>query len=152
MDLRIRSNDQYGVLGLKIRSIEIRRMLQSQALVLSSSKSLDTAYSSRMIRRIDDMKKQMVKLPTLTATEEAISDVLLAEHGDKKMPILLCGKGIAITGNDLDAFDSDCDEALSVSAVLMAKLFAFDSDVLSKVLNHETYQDNNVIVESVQEM
>ncbi|GJU67283.1 hypothetical protein Tco_1253542 [Tanacetum coccineum] len=30
--------------------------------------------------------------------------------------------------DDLDAFDSDCDEALSASAVLMAKLFAFDSD------------------------
>ncbi|GJR29171.1 hypothetical protein Tco_1105403 [Tanacetum coccineum] len=93
LGLRIWSNDQYGVLGLKIQSIEV--------LVLSSSKSLDTAYSSRMIRRIDDMKKQMVKLPTLTATEEAISDVLLVEHGDKKMPILLCGKGIAITGSQL---------------------------------------------------
>ncbi|GJV31170.1 hypothetical protein Tco_1391570 [Tanacetum coccineum] len=30
--------------------------------------------------------------------------------------------------DDLDAFDSDCDEALLASAILMAKLFAFDSD------------------------
>nr|GEY96819.1 hypothetical protein [Tanacetum cinerariifolium] len=33
--------------------------------------------------------------------------------------------------DDLDAFDSDCDEAPSDSAVLMAMLSAYDSDVLS---------------------
>ncbi|GJU77218.1 hypothetical protein Tco_1274288 [Tanacetum coccineum] len=54
--------------------------------------------------------------------------------------------------DDLDAFDSDCDEAPSASAVLMAKLYAYDSNVPSKVPNHDTYQDNNVIVQSVQEM
>ncbi|GKG59862.1 hypothetical protein Tco_0607490, partial [Tanacetum coccineum] len=47
--------------------------------------------------------------------------------------------------NDLDAFDSDCVEAPSTSAVLMAKLSAYDSDVLSEVRNYNTYQDNNVI-------
>ncbi|GKD35891.1 hypothetical protein Tco_1251400 [Tanacetum coccineum] len=52
--------------------------------------------------------------------------------------------------NDLDAFDSDCDEAPSASAVLMAKLFAYDSDVLSKVPNYDTCQDNNVTDQSVQ--
>ncbi|GJT55512.1 hypothetical protein Tco_0990566 [Tanacetum coccineum] len=34
--------------------------------------------------------------------------------------------------NDLDAFDSDCDEVQSASAVLMDKLSAYDSDILSK--------------------
>ncbi|GKC53137.1 hypothetical protein Tco_1075882, partial [Tanacetum coccineum] len=36
--------------------------------------------------------------------------------------------------DDLDAFDSDCDEASSASVVLMAKLSAYDSNVLSEVL------------------
>ncbi|GJX96127.1 hypothetical protein Tco_0351925 [Tanacetum coccineum] len=54
--------------------------------------------------------------------------------------------------DDLDAFDSDYDEAPSESAVLMAKLSAYNSDVLSKVRNYDTYQDNNVIDQSVQEM
>ncbi|GKG61165.1 hypothetical protein Tco_0616981, partial [Tanacetum coccineum] len=44
--------------------------------------------------------------------------------------------------DDLDAFDSDCDEAPSASVVLMAKLSAYDSDVLSEVLNNDTYHDN----------
>ncbi|GKA90995.1 hypothetical protein Tco_0812865, partial [Tanacetum coccineum] len=34
--------------------------------------------------------------------------------------------------DDLDAFDSYCDEALSIRAVLMAMLSAYDSKVLSK--------------------
>ncbi|GJY05044.1 hypothetical protein Tco_0370984 [Tanacetum coccineum] len=36
--------------------------------------------------------------------------------------------------NNLDAFDSDCDEAPSASVVLMAKLSAYDLDVLFEVL------------------
>ncbi|GKB83645.1 hypothetical protein Tco_0950540, partial [Tanacetum coccineum] len=53
---------------------------------------------------------------------------------------------------DLDAFNSDCDEAPSASVVLMTKLSAYDSDVLFEVLNYDTYQANNVIDQSVQEM
>ncbi|GKE02805.1 hypothetical protein Tco_1390788, partial [Tanacetum coccineum] len=34
--------------------------------------------------------------------------------------------------DDLDSFDSNCDEAPSASAVVMAKLSAYDSDVLSE--------------------
>ncbi|GJY34874.1 hypothetical protein Tco_0419343 [Tanacetum coccineum] len=54
--------------------------------------------------------------------------------------------------DDLDAFDSDYDEAPSTSAVFVAKLSAYDSDVLLEVPNHDTYLDNNVIDQSVQEM
>ncbi|GJY64781.1 retrovirus-related pol polyprotein from transposon TNT 1-94 [Tanacetum coccineum] len=44
------------------------------------------------------------------------------------------------------------DEAPSASAVLMAKLSAYDSDVLSEVPTHNIYQDKNLIGQSVQEM
>ncbi|GJQ99325.1 retrovirus-related pol polyprotein from transposon TNT 1-94 [Tanacetum coccineum] len=54
--------------------------------------------------------------------------------------------------NHLDAFDSNCDEASSVSAVLMAKLSSYDLDVLLEVPTHDTYLDNQVIDQSVQEM
>ncbi|GKB22165.1 retrovirus-related pol polyprotein from transposon TNT 1-94 [Tanacetum coccineum] len=47
--------------------------------------------------------------------------------------------------NDLNAFDSDCDEAPSARDVLMAKLSAYDSNVLSEVPHLDTYQHNNVI-------
>ncbi|GJU04030.1 hypothetical protein Tco_1114368 [Tanacetum coccineum] len=54
--------------------------------------------------------------------------------------------------DDLGAFDSDCDEAPPANAILMAKLSAYDSDVLSGVPDYNNYQDNNVIDQSVQEM
>ncbi|GJR42690.1 hypothetical protein Tco_1310793 [Tanacetum coccineum] len=54
--------------------------------------------------------------------------------------------------DDLDAFDSNCDEAPLASVVLMAKLSAYDSDVLLEVLTHDTYLYNHVIDQSVQEM
>ncbi|GKD78118.1 hypothetical protein Tco_1340739 [Tanacetum coccineum] len=50
----------------------------------------------------------------------------------------------AFQTDDLDAFDSYCDEALSTRAVLMAMLSAYDSKVLSK-----ESQDNKIIHESL---
>ncbi|GJZ25798.1 hypothetical protein Tco_0570051, partial [Tanacetum coccineum] len=38
----------------------------------------------------------------------------------------------AFQTDDLDAFDSDCDEAPSAKAVLMANLSRYDSDVISR--------------------
>nr|GEY04756.1 hypothetical protein [Tanacetum cinerariifolium] len=51
--------------------------------------------------------------------------------------------------DDLDAFDSNCDEAPTASAVFMENLSTYDLDVLSEVQNYDTYQDNNVIDQSV---
>ncbi|GKB38145.1 hypothetical protein Tco_0883087 [Tanacetum coccineum] len=60
----------------------------------------------------------------------------------------------ALKTDDLDAFDSDCDEAPSASALLMAKLSAYDLDILSEYseqpifvddLNIEITSDSNVI-------
>ncbi|GJT00696.1 hypothetical protein Tco_0821865 [Tanacetum coccineum] len=46
--------------------------------------------------------------------------------------------------NDIDAFDLDCDEAPTASAIFMENLTYYDSNVLSDVPNYDTYQDNNV--------
>ncbi|GJR47134.1 hypothetical protein Tco_1315237 [Tanacetum coccineum] len=54
--------------------------------------------------------------------------------------------------DDLDAFNSDYDKAPSASEILMAKLSAYDSDVLSEVPNLDTYQSNNEIDQGVQKM
>nr|GEX14297.1 hypothetical protein [Tanacetum cinerariifolium] len=42
--------------------------------------------------------------------------------------------------NDLDAYDSDCDDISSAKAVLMANLSSYDSDVLSEY--NESFQNN----------
>ncbi|GKF63484.1 hypothetical protein Tco_0186932, partial [Tanacetum coccineum] len=53
--------------------------------------------------------------------------------------------------DDLDAYDSDCDDISSAKAVLMANLSSYDLDVLSEVPQHDTYQNNDMINQSVQE-
>nr|GEV50870.1 hypothetical protein [Tanacetum cinerariifolium] len=47
--------------------------------------------------------------------------------------------------DDLDAFDSDCNEAPSASVVLMAKISSHDYETLSQVPTHDNYLDNHVI-------
>ncbi|GJZ31851.1 hypothetical protein Tco_0576898 [Tanacetum coccineum] len=44
----------------------------------------------------------------------------------------------AFQTDDLDAFDSNYDDVPSAKAILMANLSSYDSDVLSKVLFHDT--------------
>ncbi|GKB79872.1 hypothetical protein Tco_0946767 [Tanacetum coccineum] len=53
--------------------------------------------------------------------------------------------------DDLDAYDSDYDDISSVKVVLMANLSSYDSDVLSEVPQHDTYQNDNMVNQSVQE-
>ncbi|GKD65039.1 hypothetical protein Tco_1307147, partial [Tanacetum coccineum] len=59
---------------------------------------------------------------------------------------------VRIKTDDLDAFDSNCDEAPSARAVLMANLFSYDSDVISEVPISYIFQDNYVLDHCVQEM
>ncbi|GJS30252.1 hypothetical protein Tco_0490872 [Tanacetum coccineum] len=47
--------------------------------------------------------------------------------------------------DDLDAFNSDCDEEPSIRVVLMANLSSYDSDVISDVLNIGNTSDSNII-------
>ncbi|GJZ50199.1 hypothetical protein Tco_0604389 [Tanacetum coccineum] len=47
--------------------------------------------------------------------------------------------------DDLDAFDSDCDEAPSTSVVFMTNLSAYESDFFSDVPIQDTYHDNFVL-------
>ncbi|GJR46003.1 hypothetical protein Tco_1314106 [Tanacetum coccineum] len=53
--------------------------------------------------------------------------------------------------DDLDAYDSDCDDISSAKAVLMSNLSNYSSDVLSEVPNFEIYQ-NEMDNQSVQAM
>ncbi|GJV93734.1 gag-pol polyprotein [Tanacetum coccineum] len=53
--------------------------------------------------------------------------------------------------NDLDAYDSDCDDISSSKVVLMANLLSYGSDVLFEVPQHETYQNDNMLNQSVQQ-
>ncbi|GJU05086.1 hypothetical protein Tco_1121516 [Tanacetum coccineum] len=55
----------------------------------------------------------------------------------------------ACQADDLDAYDSDCDELNSAKVALMANLSHYGSDALAEVHNHDNV-DNNIINQGVQ--
>ncbi|GJX37684.1 hypothetical protein Tco_0250987 [Tanacetum coccineum] len=56
-----------------------------------------------------------------------------------------------VTSDDLDAYDSDCDELNTAKVALMANLSHYGSDALAEVHNHDNV-DNNMINQAVQAM
>ncbi|GKC88607.1 hypothetical protein Tco_1149256, partial [Tanacetum coccineum] len=56
-----------------------------------------------------------------------------------------------IHANDLDAYDSDCDELNTAKVALMANLSHYGLDALAEVHNHDNV-DNNMINQAVQAM
>ncbi|GJX17562.1 hypothetical protein Tco_0218394 [Tanacetum coccineum] len=59
----------------------------------------------------------------------------------------------AYQADDLDAYDSDCDELNSAKVALMANLSHYGSDALAEVHNHDNMNNNavNQAVQPVQE-
>ncbi|GKF84372.1 hypothetical protein Tco_0249270, partial [Tanacetum coccineum] len=61
-------------------------------------------------------------------------------------------RNTAYQADDLDAYDSDCDELNTAKVALMAKNFShFGSNALAEVHNHDNV-DNNMINQAVQAM
>ncbi|GJV56412.1 hypothetical protein Tco_1457417 [Tanacetum coccineum] len=60
-------------------------------------------------------------------------------------------RNLAFQTDDLDVYDSDCDDLSSTKAVLMANLLSCDPEVLSKVPYPDSYM-NDMINQDVQEM
>ncbi|GJW96083.1 hypothetical protein Tco_0177891 [Tanacetum coccineum] len=58
---------------------------------------------------------------------------------------------VAYQANDLDAYDSDCDELNTAKVALMANLSHYGSDALAEVHNHDNV-NNNMINQAVQVM
>ncbi|GKF57235.1 hypothetical protein Tco_0170772, partial [Tanacetum coccineum] len=50
----------------------------------------------------------------------------------EKMLLTIIPQNATFQTDDLDAYDSDCDDISSPKAVLMANLSSYDSDILSE--------------------
>ncbi|GJU00201.1 retrovirus-related pol polyprotein from transposon TNT 1-94 [Tanacetum coccineum] len=77
----------------------------------------------------------------------------LADHGIAEGPVtqLVITHNPAYQADDLDAYDSNCDEISTAKAVLMANLSSYGIDVLSEVpISDNT--NNDMLNQSVQEM
>ncbi|GKA07230.1 hypothetical protein Tco_0686454 [Tanacetum coccineum] len=60
-------------------------------------------------------------------------------------------RNVAYQADDLDAYDSDCDELNTAKVSLMANLSHYGSDALAEVHNHDN-MNNNMINQAVQVM
>nr|GEU79855.1 hypothetical protein [Tanacetum cinerariifolium] len=69
----------------------------------------------------------------------------------KKKLMLVEAQKVAFQTDDLDAYDSDCDDLSSAKAVLMANISSCDLEVLSEVPYSDSYP-NDTINQDVQEM
>ncbi|GJY29989.1 hypothetical protein Tco_0405756 [Tanacetum coccineum] len=77
----------------------------------------------------------------------------LADLGVAEGPVTqaVITHNVAYQADDLDAYDSDCDEISTTKAVLMANLSSYGSDVLSEVPIHDN-TNNDMLNQSVHEM
>ncbi|GJY08931.1 hypothetical protein Tco_0377116 [Tanacetum coccineum] len=78
----------------------------------------------------------------------------LADNGDTIVPVQASQEIptlAAFQTDDLDAFDSDCDDVPSANVVLMANLSSYDADVFLEVPFHDTNIENDMSYQSVQE-
>ncbi|GJY50832.1 reverse transcriptase domain-containing protein [Tanacetum coccineum] len=115
----------------------------------------DHANESQYHQQLSPVAQQFYSPPPSQDTYEALTP---PQSYEPQVNITWLGSALNQSGQRIlnglkrkDAFDSDCDEAPSASAVLIAKLSAYDSDVLSEVPNLNTYQ-TNVFDQGVQEM
>ncbi|GJS35826.1 hypothetical protein Tco_0534208 [Tanacetum coccineum] len=86
---------------------------------------------------LDD--EQLAFLADLVIAEGQVTHTTIPQH-------------VAFQTDDLDAYDSDCDDISLAKVVLMANLSSYDSGVLFEVPHHDTYQNDDMIIQSVQEM
>nr|GEZ35636.1 hypothetical protein [Tanacetum cinerariifolium] len=100
--------------------------------------------------------KKKAMLPEAQEARKNLDEEQIAFLAD---PVILNGQAIQTTipntaafqTEDLDAYDSDCDDVSNAKAVLMANLSSYGSDVLSEVSHYEN-SHNNMSNQSVHAM
>ncbi|GJY07172.1 hypothetical protein Tco_0374226, partial [Tanacetum coccineum] len=113
-------------------------------------------YTKPKRKRDDSWFKDKVLLVRAQANGQILHEEELAFLAD---PGIVEGQAIQIVithnaayqAEDLDAYDSDCDELNTAKVALMANLSHYGSDALAEVHNHDN-MNNNMINQVVQAM
>ncbi|GJT95738.1 integrase, catalytic region, zinc finger, CCHC-type containing protein [Tanacetum coccineum] len=107
-------------------------------------------------KRDDSWFKEKVLLVQAQAHGQILNEEELAFLADLDIPEgqstqTVITHNAAYQADDLDAYDSDCDELNSAKVALMANLSHYGSDALAEVHNHDN-MNNNVVNQAVQVM
>ncbi|GJS40881.1 integrase, catalytic region, zinc finger, CCHC-type containing protein [Tanacetum coccineum] len=105
-------------------------------------------------KRDDSWFKEKVLLVQAQAHGQILNEEELAFLADPDIPEgqstqTVITHNAAYQADDLDAYDSDCDELNSAKVALMANLSHYGSDALAEVHNHDN-MNNNVVNQAVQ--
>ncbi|GJY40497.1 integrase, catalytic region, zinc finger, CCHC-type containing protein [Tanacetum coccineum] len=108
------------------------------------------------MKRDDSWFKDKVLLVQAQASGQILHEEELAFLADPGIPEgqathTVITHNAAYQADDLDAYDSDCDELNTAKVALMANLSHYGSDALAKVHNHDNV-NNNMINQDVQVM
>ncbi|GJT10158.1 hypothetical protein Tco_0857200 [Tanacetum coccineum] len=123
-------NDMHTIGNMKL--MQMKFVYQDKGLVVPSFNPLDDLISN--------LNKSMAFVSTTFGPRfPQTNNQLRTSSNPRNQAIIQYGRVIT---DDLDAFDSDCDNVPSAKAVLMANLSSYDSNVLSEVqenlIVHET--------------
>ncbi|GKA08598.1 retrovirus-related pol polyprotein from transposon TNT 1-94 [Tanacetum coccineum] len=107
-------------------------------------------------KRDDSWFKDKVLLVQAQASGQILHEEELAFLADPGIPEgqttqTVITHNAAYQADDLDAYDSDCDELNTAKVALMANLSHYGSDALAEVHNHDN-MNNNMINQAVQAM
>ncbi|GJU55969.1 hypothetical protein Tco_1229683, partial [Tanacetum coccineum] len=107
-------------------------------------------------KRDDSWFKDKVLLVQAQASGEILHEEELAFLVDPGIPEAqaiqtVITQNAAYQADDLDAYDSDCDELNTAKVALMANLYDYGSDALAEVHYHDN-MNNNMINQAVQAM
>ncbi|GKC15132.1 hypothetical protein Tco_1011914 [Tanacetum coccineum] len=115
----------------------------------------ETVYSAKRPRNAAWFKEKLMLAEAQEAGQILDEDQLafLADPGISEAPVTqqTIPHNSTFQSDDLDAYNSDCDDLSSTKAVLMANLSSCDPEVLSEVPYSDSYP-NDMINQDVQEM
>ncbi|GKB21640.1 retrovirus-related pol polyprotein from transposon TNT 1-94 [Tanacetum coccineum] len=106
-------------------------------------------------KRDDSWFKEKVLRVQAQAHGQILNEEELAFLADQDIPEgqgtpTIITHNAAYQADDLDAYDSDCDELKFAKVVLMANLSHYGSDALAEVHNHDNMNNNACVIESQQ--
>ncbi|GJZ99226.1 putative reverse transcriptase domain-containing protein [Tanacetum coccineum] len=155
-ELKLRLDDKLNFVEepIEIMDREVKQLKQSRLKDSATGSGVNrngrnAAAGQAMVVKCDNcqgeghMARQCTQLKRLRNVAWFKEKLLLAEAQESGQPTII--HNAAFQTNDLDAYDSDCDNISSAKAVLMDNLSSYDSDVLSELFermsNHVTNWD-----------
>nr|GEZ27527.1 hypothetical protein [Tanacetum cinerariifolium] len=98
-----------------------------------------------LVRELKEMLQVHIETIQLVKQSQELDEEQLVFLADPRIPDgqaiqTTFSHNVAFQIDDLDAYDSDCDDISSAKAILMANLSSYDSEVLHEEQYSDTYQ------------